>query len=68
MVKILGSTFVVTGGASGMGESVVRSLLKQGANVAIFDRNEKRGNQLNEEFNHVKQGYVDFELAGVVNI
>jgi NAD(P)-dependent dehydrogenase (short-subunit alcohol dehydrogenase family) len=57
MVQINGSTFVVTGGASGMGESVARSLLKQGANVAIFDRNEKRGKQLSEEFNSVTKGY-----------
>jgi NAD(P)-dependent dehydrogenase (short-subunit alcohol dehydrogenase family) len=61
MVEIKGTTFVVTGGASGMGESVARAILKQSGNVAIFDRNEKRGKLLSEEFNSVRKGYVEYE-------
>ena len=34
---------VVTGGASGLGEAVVRALAAQGAKVAIFDFNEEKG-------------------------
>lgn len=40
---------VVTGGASGLGESVVRRLAAEGVKVAIFDMNEQRGNQIAEE-------------------
>jgi len=49
-MKIKGNTFIVTGGASGLGESTARHLLKEGANVAIFDMDEKRGKQLEAEF------------------
>ncbi|MDX5464554.1 MAG: SDR family NAD(P)-dependent oxidoreductase, partial [Alphaproteobacteria bacterium] len=34
---------VVTGGASGLGEAVVRDFAAQGARVAIFDLNADRG-------------------------
>lgn len=34
---------VVTGGASGLGEASARALAAKGANVAIFDLNEERG-------------------------
>ncbi|RUP42728.1 hypothetical protein BC936DRAFT_138163 [Jimgerdemannia flammicorona] len=36
-MRIKGNTFVVTGGASGMGEATVHELVRLGANVAIFD-------------------------------
>ena len=37
---------VVTGGASGLGEAVVRSLAAKGARVALFDRDVDRGTKL----------------------
>ena len=37
---------VVTGGASGLGEAVVRSLAAKGARVALFDRDADRGTKL----------------------
>eukprot|EP00698_Gefionella_okellyi_P004566 TRINITY_DN14182_c0_g1_i1.p1 TRINITY_DN14182_c0_g1~~TRINITY_DN14182_c0_g1_i1.p1 ORF type:complete len:257 (-),score=75.13 TRINITY_DN14182_c0_g1_i1:24-794(-) len=49
MVKLDGSTFFVTGGASGLGESTCRFLTSQGANVVIADLNEDRGNDLVKE-------------------
>jgi len=49
-MKIQGNTFIVTGGASGLGESVVRRLIKDGGNVAIFDLDEKNGTKLAGEF------------------
>lgn len=48
-MKIEGSTFIVTGGVSGLGEHTARYLLKKGANVVLFDRNAKRGNALVQE-------------------
>jgi len=51
MVKIRGSTIIITGGASGVGEAATRNFMSQGANIVIFDRNEKRGVMLTQELN-----------------
>lgn len=40
---------VVTGGASGLGEAVVRKLAAAGVKVAIFDMNAERGEQVAKE-------------------
>lgn len=42
-MKISGSTAIVTGGASGLGEATVRALHAQGAKVVIFDMNAEGG-------------------------
>ncbi|UNI23279.1 hypothetical protein JDV02_009109 [Purpureocillium takamizusanense] len=39
-MKISGRTFIVSGGASGLGRACVEDLIKHGANVAILDMNE----------------------------
>lgn len=49
MVKMSGSVFVVTGGASGIGESTVRMAIQNGAKVAIWDLSEKNGKKLEAE-------------------
>lgn len=41
---------IVTGGASGLGEATVRRFVEGGGKVAIFDRNEQRGQALVDEF------------------
>jgi 3-hydroxyacyl-CoA dehydrogenase/3-hydroxy-2-methylbutyryl-CoA dehydrogenase len=38
-VEIRGSTAVVTGGVSGIGQAVARALLNKGARVVVFDIN-----------------------------
>lgn len=45
-MKIQGSTFLVTGGASGLGAATVKRLAGQGANVVIADLNEALGSAL----------------------
>ncbi|MBT8342484.1 MAG: SDR family NAD(P)-dependent oxidoreductase [Desulfatitalea sp.] len=40
---------IVTGGASGLGEATARTLVAQGARVAIFDMDPKRGETLSAE-------------------
>ena len=42
-MQIKGSTFVVTGGASGLGEGTVRMLAESGANVVIADLQADKG-------------------------
>ena len=44
-----GQTFLVSGGASGLGEATVRLLAGQGANVGILDRDEERGQAIAKE-------------------
>lgn len=48
-MEIRGKVAVVTGGASGIGEGIVRALAAKGGRVAIFDLNEARGRALVSE-------------------
>ncbi len=48
-MEISGKTAIVTGGASGLGEATVRLLANKGANIAIFDLNDERGEALANE-------------------
>lgn len=45
-MQIENSSFLVTGGASGLGEAVVRAITAQGGNVVIADLNEAAGQAL----------------------
>ncbi|MBI4515935.1 MAG: 3-hydroxyacyl-CoA dehydrogenase [Deltaproteobacteria bacterium] len=48
-MKIEGSVAIVTGGASGLGEATVRTLVANGGRVAIMDRPQSTGAQLAAE-------------------
>ncbi len=48
-MELKGSTFIVTGGASGLGEATARRLAAAGANVVIADVNAERGAALAAE-------------------
>ena len=48
-MNLQNSTAIVTGGASGLGESTVRILTANSANVVILDLNDERGNALAKE-------------------
>ncbi|MCJ1339317.1 hypothetical protein MMC09_004606 [Bachmanniomyces sp. S44760] len=48
-MKISGRTFLVSGGASGLGRATARDLVAAGGNVAILDMNEDLGQQLVKE-------------------
>ena len=45
-MRIEGNSAIVAGGASGLGEATVRALHERGAQVAIADVNEEKGNTL----------------------
>lgn len=48
-MQIQGNSFLVTGGASGLGEAVVRAISRQGGQVVIADLNEDAGQALVNE-------------------
>lgn len=48
-MQIQGNSFLVTGGASGLGEAVVRAITAQGGKVVIADLNEETGTALAHE-------------------
>ena len=48
-MEIKNCVAVITGGASGLGESTARSIVKAGGKVALLDLDEKRGPKLAEE-------------------
>ena len=47
-MKIQGKTFLVTGGASGLGGAAGRMLVEAGANVVILDVNAETGQKAAE--------------------
>ena len=48
-MEIQGKAFMVTGGASGLGEATARLLAASGGNVVVMDLNEEKGEALAEE-------------------
>ena len=50
--RLAGKVAIVTGGASGIGESTTRVFVREGAKVVIGDIDEARGNQLASELGH----------------
>ena len=45
-MEIQGSSAIITGGASGLGEATARNLAARGVRVTVFDRNEERGKEV----------------------
>ena len=48
-MKLEGSTFIVTGGASGLGAATVRMVVASGGNAVIADLKESEGEALAKE-------------------
>lgn len=49
-MEINKSNFIVTGGASGLGQAVVKLLLEKGAYVSVFDRKVESGTDLQKRY------------------
>ena len=68
-MEINGTSAIVTGGASGIGEASARQLAAKGAKVVIADLNDEKGNALATElggaFCHVDVTNVDEVIASV---
>jgi NAD(P)-dependent dehydrogenase (short-subunit alcohol dehydrogenase family) len=48
-MQVSGKTFLITGGASGLGEGTARKLVEAGASVVIADINGEKGNKVAED-------------------
>jgi NAD(P)-dependent dehydrogenase (short-subunit alcohol dehydrogenase family) len=68
-MDISGSSAIVTGGASGLGEATVRLLTKRGARVVVLDMNDDKGETLAKEvagvFVHADVTNTDDVIAAV---
>lgn len=60
MLDLAGTSSVVTGGASGIGEATARQLAERGARVVILDMNEDRGTKVAAELGGV---FVNADVA-----
>ncbi|KAM9985121.1 hypothetical protein ACTFIY_009539 [Dictyostelium cf. discoideum] len=69
-MKINGKTFIVTGGASGLGLETSRHLRSLGANIFIMDMNEENGRKAVEELGSDKTMFssVDITLEDSVKL
>jgi meso-butanediol dehydrogenase / (S,S)-butanediol dehydrogenase / diacetyl reductase len=61
--RFAGKSVVVTGGASGIGEALVRLAAAEGARVAIADLDEARGNKLIEDLGSDNALFIRCDVA-----
>lgn len=62
-MDIAGKVFIVTGGASGLGEGTVRMLVREGARVVIADLAEERGQALVTELGNQAVAFVRCDVS-----
>ena len=62
-----GKAAIVTGGASGIGETICHTLAEQGASVALADVNQETGTAAVEELKRRHGGDHIFEMADVTD-
>jgi len=62
-MKIEGRTFIVSGGASGLGRATVKDLIQAGGYVAILDINEELGENLVQELGAQKAIFVVTDVS-----
>lgn len=65
ILDVAGQRIVVTGGAQGIGSSVVRALVGEGADVAILDVAEERGRQVATDARRAGPGTATFSRCDV---
>ncbi|KAI9684143.1 MAG: hypothetical protein M1829_003413 [Trizodia sp. TS-e1964] len=62
-MKLQGRTFVVSGGASGLGKATVVNLCQAGANVSILDLNEESGKQLVQDIGPEQAKFIKTDVS-----
>ncbi|KAF3057386.1 hypothetical protein GL218_06047 [Daldinia childiae] len=63
-MKIEGRTFVISGGASGLGQACVEEICRNGGNAAVLDLNEENGNIV---VNNLPSGTGKFFVCDVLD-
>lgn len=66
MKRLEGKTAVITGGAQGIGKATVIKFLDEGANVAVWDLAEDKGNELVKNYSD-KGPKISFHKVNVAN-
>ncbi|MYM63451.1 SDR family NAD(P)-dependent oxidoreductase [Pseudomaricurvus sp. HS19] len=66
-MDIAGKTAVITGGASGLGRATAERFIADGANVAIFDLNDKLGNEVAELLGE-RAMYINVNVADETSV
>jgi len=61
-MAFINKTYIVTGGASGLGEAAVRRLAALGANVALLDRDVERGQALVKELGEKTIAFFEVDV------
>ena len=62
-MDIAGKVFIVTGGASGLGEGTVRMFVREGGKVVIADVQTERGQQVAAELGADKAAFVRCDVS-----
>ncbi|WGM48291.1 Sulfoquinovose 1-dehydrogenase [Brevundimonas sp. NIBR10] len=65
---LAGQTVIVTGGAAGIGEAIVRAFARQGSRVAFIDIDQARGSALEAEINGSGKGDAAFFPCDLTDI
>ena len=67
-MKRAGKTYLVTGGASGLGASTIRRLHSQGANVIIADRDDEAGTAMAAELGAERSLFAEMDVTDTESI
>jgi NAD(P)-dependent dehydrogenase (short-subunit alcohol dehydrogenase family) len=67
-LDLQGRCAVVTGGASGIGEATIRRMAESGANVAIWDVNEKAMSEIVQSIKGVKTHFCKVDVSSLEQV
>jgi NAD(P)-dependent dehydrogenase (short-subunit alcohol dehydrogenase family) len=67
-LDLQGRCAVVTGGASGIGEATIRRMAESGANVAIWDVNEKAMSEIAQSIKGVKTHFCKVDVSSLEQV
>ena len=60
MTKLKSKNAVITGGSSGIGKAIVELFIEEGANIGIFDKDQKAAVQQSEKYQSEGRNVVSY--------